>query len=280
MKSNNSYNPDSIPVKEAAIDDITIAYKVFGEGDALVMINGFGSTMDAWNPPLLEAFQGSYKVILFDSRGMGYSGSSEKPYSIPLFAEDILKLLDTIGISWAHVLGFSLGGMVAQEMALLCPERIRSLILVSTDCGGIHAKRMIADTWKTLSDKSGDLTEQAERMFSILFPTVWRRDHNPWDYCPPVHETTPAEHIKRQSATLLEWQGTHDRLPRIRCPTLVMTGTDDIIIPSENAFMLAARIPAAWLVQLRNGGHGIAYQFPEIYSRIVMTFLDLQKAGP
>jgi len=275
MNSRHTFDPESIPVKTGRTDDIVVAFKDFGSGDPLVLINGFGSTMDMWNPPILDALGSSFRVVLFDSRGMGYSGSSEKPYSIPLFARDTAGLMDLLGISRAHVIGFSLGGMVAQELALLYPEKIRSLVLVSTDCGGPHAERMSADVWKTLSDKNGDLLEQAERLFSILFPPGWAREHDPWDYCPEIHETTPKEHIFRQSEALFTWQGTYERLPEIQCPTMVITGTDDVIIPPENAFILARRIPAAWLVQFRDGGHGIAYQFPELYSRVVMMFLDL-----
>jgi pimeloyl-ACP methyl ester carboxylesterase len=275
MKPGGGFDPESIPVSRGRIGDIFVAYKDFGRGDPLVLINGFGATMDTWNPPILGALCDSSRVVLFDSRGMGYSGSSDKPYSIPLFARDTAGLMDLLGISRAHIIGFSLGGMIAQELALLHPEKVRSLVLVSTDCGGPHAERMSADVWKTLLDKSGDLREQAERMFSVLFPPVWAREHDPWDYCPEIHETTPEAHTFRQSETLFTWQGTYERLSEIRCPTMVITGTDDIIIPPENSFTLTRRIPAAWLVQVRNGGHGLAYQFPELFSRVVMTFLEL-----
>lgn len=274
-KSANHFDPESIPVEKVLIDDIALAYKVFGDGDPLVMINGFSSTMDTWNPPMLDLLSQSHRVVIFDSRGMGYSGSSRKPYSIPLFANDTAELMDQVAISRADVIGFSLGGMVAQELALSFPEQIRSLVLVSTDCGGSYAERMRAVVWETLSDKSGDLLSQAERMFSVLFPSGWLAEHDPWDYCPEIHETTPAAHIVRQSEAFFAWQGTYDRLPGIRCPTLVITGTDDVIIPPENAFILAGRIPAAWLVQIPGGGHGIAYQFPELFSKAVLMFLDL-----
>lgn len=280
MNPHKWINPESVPVNTAHIDDIVVAYKDFGRGDPLVLINGFGSTMDMWNPPILEGLCSSFRLVLFDSRGMGYSGSSEKPYSVPLFARDTAGLMDLLGISRAHVIGFSLGGMVAQELALLYPEKVRSLVLVSTDCGGSHAERMSADVWKTLSDKSGDLRTQAERMFSILFPPGWMEEHDPWDYCPPIHETTPAEHIVRQSEALFTWQGTYDRLPDIQCPALVITGADDVIIPPGNAFILAGRIPAAWLVQIPGGGHGIAYQCPELFSKAVLMFLGLAVLFP
>ncbi|KQC09350.1 MAG: hypothetical protein APR55_10335 [Methanolinea sp. SDB] len=279
-KSANHFDPETIPVEKVLIDDTSIAYKVFGDGDPLLMINGFSSTMDTWNPPMLDLLSQSYRVVIFDSRGMGHSGSSEKPYSIPLFANDTANLMDQLGISRAHLFGYSLGGMVAQDLALSFPERIRSLVLVSTDCGGSHAERMSAGVWETLSDKSGDLLSQAERMFSVLFPSGWLAEHDPWDYCPEIHETTPVEHIVRQSEAFFAWQGTYDRLPDIQCPALVITGTDDVIIPPGNAFILAGRIPASWLVQIPGGGHGIAYQFPELFSKAVLMFLGLAVLFP
>ncbi|MCG7854730.1 MAG: alpha/beta hydrolase, partial [Methanoregulaceae archaeon] len=145
---------------------------------------------------------------------------------------------------------------------------------VSGDCGGRNAVRMSREVWQTLTDKSGSLQEQAERMFSILFPPHWLQDHDPWDACPAVYETTPEENSVRQRETLWSWDGTDDRLPAIRSPTLVVTGTDDVVIPPENSVFLANGIPGARLVLFPDGGHGLMYQFPDEFSAVALTFLD------
>jgi pimeloyl-ACP methyl ester carboxylesterase len=268
-----SFDIRSAPLRTAPIDDVTLAFRGFGSGDPVILINGFASAMDTWNPQVLAALARHHRVVIFDNRGTGYSESSEEEYSIPLFAEDTVRLLDILEISSAHLIGHSMGAMMAQEIALGHPDRVNRLVLVSGDCGGRNAVRMSRKVWQTLTDKSGSLQEQAERMFSILFPPQWLRDHDPWDACPPVYETTPEENAARQRETLLSWDGTGDRLPAIQSPTLVVTGTDDVVIPPENSVFLANGIPGARLVQFPDGGHGLMYQFPEDFSEVVLSFL-------
>ena len=263
----------NIPVRTTRIDDITLAYRVFGSGEPLVLINGFASGMDTWNPPVIQALARHYRVIIFDNRGTGCSGSSGKEYTIPLFARDTLRLMQVMGISAAHITGYSMGAMIAQELILQSPERVKKLVLVSGDCGGREAVRMGGAVWETLGDKSGTLQEQAVRMFPILFPPQWLRDHDPWAACPEVWETTPDENCARQLVTLRSWAGVCDRLSAIRSPVLVVTGTDDVIIPPENSEILAGRIPDARLVRFTGGGHGLMYQFPDEFAGVLLSFL-------
>lgn len=262
------------PVTRVPLDDITIACRTAGAGDPLVMINGFASAMDTWNPPILSALSRAFRVVIFDNRGTGYSGSSGKEYSIPLFAEDTRRLMDALALDRAHLLGHSMGAMIAQEIALRDPDRVNRLVLVSGDCGGRSAVRMSGEVWRTLTDRSGNLQEQAERMFSILFPPEWLREHDPWQACPEVFETTPEENAARQRETLRTWAGTCDRLPAVRSPTLVVTGDSDVIIPPENSILIARRIPGARLVQFPACGHGLMYQVPREFLTLVLSFLS------
>ncbi len=269
-----SFDIRSAPLMTVPVDDITLACRVVGTGEPVVLVNGFASAMDTWNPPILSALSHSYRVVIFDNRGTGYSGSSGKEYSIPLFAGDALGLMDALAIDRAHLLGHSMGAMIAQEIALRSPDRVNRLVLVSGDCGGRSAVRMSEEVWRMLTDKSGSLQDQAERMFSILFPQQWLREHDPWEACPEVSETTPEEHAARQRETLRTWAGTCDRLPAVRSPTLVVTGDSDVIIPPENSFLIARRIPGARLVQFPDCGHGLMYQVPGEFSDLVISFLS------
>jgi pimeloyl-ACP methyl ester carboxylesterase len=264
---------ESPPVRTADVNRITLAYQDRGSGFPLVLINGFASTMDMWSPPVLAALADHFRIIVFDHRGTGYSSASDEPFSITLFANDTLALMDALGISRAHILGLSMGASVAQELALARPERVDRLILVAGTCGGSEAVRMEPSVWETLSDKSGTGTELANRMFSVLFTKDWLTANDPWKYCPEVRETTSEESAARQAEGFYTWPGSYDRLTQVRSPTLVLTGADDVVIPPENAVTLLERIPGARLMQFPGAGHGLMYQCPDEFAKVVREFL-------
>jgi pimeloyl-ACP methyl ester carboxylesterase len=255
------------------VNGIAIGYQVLGSGSPLVLINGFASTMDMWNPPILSMLAKRYRIIIFDNRGTGYSSVTNDPFSIPLFARDTLALMDALDIARAHLLGHSMGSCIAQEIALTHPERVDRLILASGTCGGEKMVRMQPEIWETLSDKSGTGLDLANRMFSVLFPRAWLSGHDPWQYCPDVRETTSEESVARQAEALFSWKGTFDRLPTIRSPTLVITGMEDVVIPPANAVTLSERIPGARLEQFPGAGHGLMYQYPGEFAKVVQEFL-------
>lgn len=260
-------------VKTVEVNGITLAYREIGSGYPLLMINGFTSTMDTWNPPMLATLAAHFRVIIFDNRGTGYSSTSDEPFSITLFAGDTCALVEALRISRAHVLGHSMGASVAQELVLAKPELVDRLILVAGTFGGDKAVRMLQETWERLADKSGSPADLANRMFSLLFPGDWFATHDPWQYCPEVHETTSVECASRQAEAFTGWPGSYNRLPGIRCPVLVITGTEDVIIPANNSVLLAGRIPGARCVQIPGAGHGLQYQYPEVLGREIISFL-------
>jgi pimeloyl-ACP methyl ester carboxylesterase len=233
----------SSPVLTADVNGVSLAYQDLGSGSPLVLINGFASTMDMWSPRVLAALASHFRIIIFDHRGTGYSSASDDPFSISLFAGDTLALMDALGISRAHIIGLSMGASVAQELALSRPERVNRLVIVAGTCGGSRAVLMAPEVWETLSDKRGTGPDLARRMFSVLFTKDWLATHDPWKFCPEVHETTSEESAARQAEAFYMWPGSYDRLPRIHLPTLIVTGTDDAVIPPANAVTLAGRIP-------------------------------------
>lgn len=260
-------------VKTIDVNGVTLAYRELGSGYPLVLVNGFASTMDTWNTPVLAALAAHFRVIFFDNRGTGYSSSSDEPFSIPLFASDTIALMNALGISRAHVLGLSMGALIAQELVLAKPGIVDRLILVAGTCGGREAVWMEPVVMQTLSDKSGSGIDIANRMFSVLFPKDWLAGHDPWQYCPEVHETTSEANAARQAEALSTWPGSYDRLPQIRSETLVMTGEDDVVIRSANSRILASRIPGARLAEFPGAGHGLQYQCPEDMAREICSFL-------
>jgi pimeloyl-ACP methyl ester carboxylesterase len=254
--------------------DVTLAYREFGSGYPVILINGLASAMDTWNPPVLERISRYFRVIVFDNRGTGYSGASGEPFSVPLFAKDTAGLMEVLGIARAHVLGFSMGACIAQECALAFPEKVNRLILVAGDCGGDEAVRADPDIFARLIDKCGTIEDIVKRMFPLLFPPAWLATHDPFRYCPAVEETTSSENAARQLSAFTTWPGTFSRLEKIRSPSLVITGNADAVVPPENSRLISSRIPGAELVVLPGAGHGLMYQCPDRFSGTVIRFLE------
>jgi pimeloyl-ACP methyl ester carboxylesterase len=264
-----------IPHKTVPAGDVTLAYRESGSGDPVVFINGLGSTMEMWNPPVLEKISQHFRVIIFDNRGCGYSSGSDAPFSIPLLAKDTAALMDALGISSASIIGFSMGSSVAQELALTTPAKVTRLILVSGDCGGSESVKMRPEILTRLMDKSGTVQDVVNRMFSLIFPSSWLALHDPLRYCPVIEGPVPKnEVVSRQVDAFFNWTGSFSRLKEIHIPTLVITGTDDVIVPPINSRILSRRIPGADLVEVHGAGHGLMYQFPDRFSNCVLGFLD------
>ena len=262
------------PPETCTVSDVTLAYREYGTGFPLVLINGLASAMDTWNPLVIEKLSRHFRVIVFDNRGTGYSGASDEPFSVPLFARDAACLMAALGIARAHVLGFSMGACITQELALAFPENVDRLILVAGDCGGAEAVRTDPDVFSRLIDKSGTIEDVVNRMFPLLFPPAWLATHDPFRYCPRVEETTSTENAARQLAAFLSWPGSFSRLEKIRSRTLVIAGDADAVVPSGNSRLLAGKIPGAELAIFPGAGHGLMYQCPDRFGERVLGFLE------
>lgn len=159
---------------KAKINDINIYYDVHGDGFPLVMVMGFLGNADCWDPRMMPVLSDKFKVITFDNRGAGRTDVSDKEFSIKLLAEDTVGLMDVLNVPKAHVLGTSMGGMIAQELALNYPGRVEKLILTATFCGGPHSILIdVADLNRTsnLLKKLADrprLRELAEKVINKL----------------------------------------------------------------------------------------------------------------
>ncbi|MDP3564886.1 MAG: alpha/beta hydrolase [Methanoregula sp.] len=263
-----------IPVKKVPVDDVTLAYRESGSGYPVVFISGLGSTIEMWNPPVIERMSRHFRVIIFDNRGMGSSSGSDEPFTLPRLARDTALLMDALGISSAHIIGHSMGASIAQELVLGFPGKVSRLILVSGTCGGAESVPMQPETMARLTDKSGTVQEVTSRMFSLLFPASWLSHHDPARYCPAIDEAPGNEIVARQAAAFSAWAGSFSRLGDIRSPALVLTGTDDVIVPPVNSRIISERIPGSTLVEIPGAGHGLMYQCPDRFCDCVLGFLD------
>lgn len=259
--------------KKVRVNDIDIAYKEAGTGYPLILITGSSSTMDMWSPALIAGLSQDYHVIIFDNRGFGSTSSSDREFSIKLFADDTAGLMDALKIQKANVLGWSMGSYIAQELVLNYPDKVNKLILYAADAGGDKAIH-IPDSIAKLNDTSGSERERGERLLRLIFPSSWlKANPDPRKYMPmPTTQVLPGS-IVRQNAAIAKWAGTYERLPDIYSPVLFIVGTDDVIAPPQNSIMMVEKIPAAWLVQITGGGHGLMYQYPESFINVSDLFL-------
>jgi 3-oxoadipate enol-lactonase len=265
------------------VGDINIYYESQGDGEALLLIMGYGAYSGHW-APLIPSFPGEYRVISFDNRGTGRSDKPDIPYTIKMMADDAKGLLDAIGVDSAHVFGVSMGGMIAQEFALNYPDKLRSLILGCTTCGGTKA---ILPTPEALAFLTSPAMAglPAEELARETVPWLWTQefiDKNPeavemyvaitLKYPTPVHGYA-------HQAQAIAAHDTYERLPRIAAPTLVIVGDADRIIPAGNSKILASRIPDAELVILENAGHGFSGEAAAETTRIILDFLRRHPKG-
>jgi pimeloyl-ACP methyl ester carboxylesterase len=263
-------------VERVPVGDIEIAYKVMGQGDPIVLIMGSSSTMDIWDSRFLDNLSSKYKVVIFDNRGMGNTTAPPGNFSIAEFANDTAGFMAALGIEKAHVMGWSMGSFIAQELAIRYPERVNKIILYAGDCGGKEAVMPSPQVLKDLTNTSGSPEERGIRLFNLLFPKDWLvKQPAFYKWFPLPKETSLPENIERQMQAIATWHGACDRLGSIKSPALVVTGAEDVIAPPENAFILAQRINGSWLVQFEGAGHGLMYQYPYRLAKIITDFIEL-----
>lgn len=260
------------------IRDINLYYEIHGTGEPLVMINGYADNTRHWFRQLPELAQ-ECKVIVFDNRGAGRSDKPDIPYAMQMFAQDISDLLESLKIDAANVYGVSMGGMIAQEFALIYPNKVINLILGCTTCGGSHLVMPDADIVAFLLDEERlkRLTpeEAAREMFAITCTQefiVNNPDVAAGYINATVENAPPAYSLKRQADAILA-HDTYERLPQIKAPTLVIAGSADKIMPVENSKLLASRIPDAELIILNNAGHGFFYEAADQANKTILDFL-------
>ncbi|WP_207261817.1 alpha/beta hydrolase [Desulfovibrio sp. Huiquan2017] len=260
--------PQDTPVRIVEADGVSLAYRTLGSGPPLLLIMGYAGTMDVWDGPLVAELARSRTVILFDNRGMGYSGTDGTPLTIDLMASDALALLDALGLARADVMGWSMGSIIAQEMALTHPERVGKLILYGTAVDP-------APVMAALDDMG---TLAPEDFLARLFPEPWRTAH------PDIYSRLPApaiapspDVIRQQYRALDAWPGTRDRLAALDRQTLIIVGEADRVTPPDQALDAAALIPGAWLARYKGAGHWLMYQAGQDMARTIEDFLTVHQ---
>lgn len=297
----NLLNIQDIPAKKVHVGDIDIAYKMLGKGDPILLFNGASDGMDAWDPSFLKALSSNHTVIAFDTRGIGNTTTGSKPYTYQQLANDSAGLLDALKIPKGDVMGYSLGSYIAEQLAIMYPDKVNSLVLVGSSCGGKDHTSKPPEFIKLQSDivnKSLNNVsishEEMKKLVSASLGSGWIRLH-PESLDIPANITTlqqlkpslPPEIANNQINVGKHWEdnpnwtGACDELAKTARPTLVITGTDDDKYqPHVNSLKIVEKIPGAWLVQIKDAGHAVMDQYPEEIGNILNTFLSTTSTPP
>jgi pimeloyl-ACP methyl ester carboxylesterase len=254
----------------------SIYYESHGQGYPLVLIRGLGSNADHWYAQVPDLSR-HYRVITFDNRGIARSTDPGGPFTITDLADDTIRLMNGLGIEQAHVLGLSLGGMIAQEMAIQHPQRIKGLILVVTLCGGQHqvvaGDAVREKLQRVVFEGSADARIKAIEVF-FAPRTITERPQVLLKYAEVSMKYPAGINILQRQYGAVASHDTYDRLDRIKAPTLVLTGEEDVLIPPGNSEILAERIPGAELRVIPGGGHQIMIEQPQACNRAIVAFLQ------
>jgi 3-oxoadipate enol-lactonase len=238
----------------AELAELTLHYEEHGTGQPLLLIAGIPAIASDWRPLALRLAEHGHRTIAYDNRGSGASSVTPGPYTTAQMAADGLALLDHLGVERADVFGVSMGGMIAQELALSAPSRVDRLVLGCTHAGVAHAVPMAPETGRAFALQTDDWPLRMR----TLAPFAFARGVSP--------EVLDA-FIAKKSADVQDPLGydaqiqavlshdTADRLHEIRAPTLVLTGDDDRVIAGESSSLLATAIPNATLRVIAGAGH-------------------------
>jgi pimeloyl-ACP methyl ester carboxylesterase len=243
-----------------------------GEGEPLLLIQGMSATHLAWGRPFLDELERSFEVIVFDNRGMGLSGEAELPFTIADLAADTAGLLDALELETAHVAGISMGGMIAQELALAHPERIRTLTIGASYCGGPEATLMAPEDLQMLGTAyASGVPEQVFRaMWEINLSPGFRADDSRFAAFAEMGSALPApQPVVLQQMRSCAAHDTHQRLGQIDLPTLVIHGDTDRLLGYPNGCQIAAAIPGSRLETLEGVGHMFWWEQPQRSAELI-----------
>ncbi len=261
--------------------DIIMYYEEWGgKGDPVLLITGLGGDLQSWALTAPELSRQFY-VVTFDNRGAGRTSAPDRPYTIEGMADDAAGLLEALGIEKAHVIGFSMGGYIAQEMALRHPDRVNKLVLLSTapdiDGYGRAVIRALTTVRKTNVSRDGFVRVMAPYIYSTEFlqdeERVERAVHN--SLANPYPQQDHA--YLRQADAVLRFNAL-PRLKDLKHEALVIHGEEDRLVPPANGQRLADALPSATYKELP-GGHVGAFEHPAEYNEAFMEFLGVTAAA-
>lgn len=246
-------------------------WEAHGSGDPVVLIMGLSLTSRMWFR-LLPALTGQHRVIVFDNRGSGRSDAPLPPYSIAGFARDTRAVMEAAGVERAHIIGASMGGMIAQELARQVPHQVRTLMLACTTCGGLRFK--FPDRRRIEGWQRAGLSREAKIRFTegFLYGDQTPRDRRDEDAEVRIPEMPPVRNVVKQMTSFLTWS-SYRWLPKLRMPAMIVHGSDDRVVPLENGLILKQRLTQAEMHVLEGAGHLFITDEPDRTRELASDFL-------
>jgi len=237
---------NATPVKYTQVNGVTLGYREFGSGEPLLMVEGFGATIDRWNETFIGILASKYHVYTYDHRGMGYSSDNNSTPTISQYAEDAALLMPALGYDSMHVYGVSMGSTVSQQLVIDHPERVRKLVLDSV-------------TYSIRIPQTKLLLEVIE-----------------------VSGVDPAkpEGVHRESQANLAWNGSWDGLSGIHKDVMLVVGTSDVLTPQPVTLQIAGQINGSWLVRFKGLPHDGSNYAPVEYGNNALAFLGMHESPP
>lgn len=259
-------------------NQIELYYETHGAGQPLVLISGLGYSSWQWHkmvPFLAKHFQ----AVTFDNRGVGQSDKPAGPYTAQMLAADTVGLLDALGIEKAIIVGHSMGGFIAQAMALDFAQRISKLILCSTNFGGPRHVPVTPEALKVLTDVTSDALTRFKNGLAVSTAPGWS-ERNPemieewikWRVANPIEPVHYQAQLAIGLALLPEAAAFETKLPEISVPTLILFGAHDKVVPPANADLLAKQIAGSQTRILPDAGHFFPIEVPEAAAHVIIQF--------
>jgi len=247
-------------------------YERGGSGEPLLLIQGMSGTHVSWGEPFKGALEEGFDVVAFDNRGVGLSAPVDGPFTIAEMAADTAGLMRELGLESAHVVGISMGGMIAQEVALAYPQRLRSLTLGCTYCGGPGSQLMPEESLQKLVAglASGDREKAIRAGYEVNLSPAFRADESTFAAFHEMATTVPAAKATIElQAQAIFGHDTSGRLGEISAPTLIIHGTEDGVLPFPNGELIASLMPAARFEVFEGIGHMFWWEQPQRSAELI-----------
>ncbi|MGQ4875852.1 MAG: alpha/beta fold hydrolase [Promethearchaeia archaeon] len=272
----------------AKVNGVNLCYLIDGEGFPVILIHGYGAKKEVWKPQIVDLSK-YFKVIAYDIRGIGKSERPDYPYTMDILADDLKGLLDFLGIKKSHIIGRSLGGMIAQNFALKYPEYVEKLVLITTN-SGVPDESAVDMMIESAVNELNLMRENPEKAFlqkaKLVFHHDFRRKifSNPeqefyggWSLKKQIEESMinpPEEKDLRNLGHAIKTHNTRDRLDKIKAPTLLIAGSHDRLTPRNVMELINKKIQNSKLIVLEKAGHFLNISRAEEVNRLILDFLN------
>jgi pimeloyl-ACP methyl ester carboxylesterase len=265
-------------MSKVKIKDIEIAYDVEGSGEPVILIGGYTMVKESWRLQV-EELMNDFKVITFDNRGAGETSVPTESFTIADMAADTVGLMDAIGIDSAHIFGVSMGGLIAQILALDYSDRVKKVALGCTTHGGRHAVQPEKEVMDALA-KASDTTISAEEGIRMRVPIVFserfiqEESERLEEFIQSSVQFMPTPDGAAGQMGALNVFNVKRRLGEIQCPVLVITGSDDRMMPPENSKLLHEGIEGSELYMVNGAGHSFFFEKADEVNRALINFFN------